>query len=133
VLVEWGLPVVASDLGARGYGTPGVDYLTAKPPPFLRAIATNPPFRLAEQFIRKAVGEAEVVAMLLKADYWHVKTRIPLFEELRPRWEAKLTWRIDFTGQGRPIMNCTWFIWTRGWSGDCSVILLPKPDEGIFA
>jgi hypothetical protein len=133
VLVEHGLSVVASDLNDRGYGTPARDYLTAAPPPLLRAIVTNPPFKFAEQFIRKAVGEAEVVAMLLKSDYWHTKGRMKLFEELKPRWEAKLTWRIDFTGQGRPIMNCSWNIWTRGWSGDCSVVLLLKPDEGVFA
>lgn len=135
ILAEHGLSVVASDLNDRGYGTAGCDYLAPNldGPPLLRAIVTNPPFKFAEQFIRRAVGEADVVAMLLKSDYWHTKGRIALFHETRPRWEAKLTWRIDFTGQGRPIMNCSWFVWTRGWDGDCSAILLPKPDEGIFA
>lgn len=132
VLVEHDYRVIATDLNDRGYGEPGADFLAAPPRP-CSAIVTNPPFRLAEPFIRKATAEAPVVAMLLKADYWNTKGRMRLFEETRPRWEAKLTWRIDFTGQGRPIMNCNWIIWTRGWDGDCSVVLLPKPDEGIFA
>lgn len=132
VLVEHGHSVLSTDLVWRGYGVPGVDYLKARSAGG-GPIVTNPPFNLAEPFIRKAVAEASIVAMLLKANFWNAKTRIPLFEETRPRWIAQMTWRLDFTGQGRGLMDCCWCVWTRGWEGACETVLLPRPDEGVFA
>lgn len=44
-------------------------------------IITNPPFSLAEQFIRRAYALQVPFAMLLKSHYWHAKNRLPLFQE----------------------------------------------------
>lgn len=47
-------------------------------------IITNPPFNLAEKFIRKALSLTSNVAMLLKATYWHSASRSGLFNESPP-------------------------------------------------
>lgn len=104
--------VHSTDLIDRGYGEGGVDFL--KTTKLLAPnIVTNPPFALAEEFIRHAhdLGASNLI-LLLKSTYWHAASRIPLFEECKPRVIAPLTTRLDTTGQGRPTMEVTWFVWT---------------------
>ena len=48
------------------------------------AIITNPPFNLSEAFIKKAVSETKVVAMLLKSQYWHARKRLSLYNQFTP-------------------------------------------------
>lgn len=132
VLVDYGWDVTATDLIDRGYGRGGVDFLQCRTL-LAPAIATNPPFNLAPQFIRHAHAlGVEWMAMLLKSQYWHAKTRLPLFREFPPNVHAPLTWRIDWTGEGRPTMECTWFIWSRARQG-VDVIPLVEPETDLFA
>lgn len=85
------------------------------------AIITNPPFNLSERFIAKAMGEARIVAMLLKSQYWHAKGRLELFERYTPTYILPLTWRPDFKEhlrsegdkKGAPTMEVTWTVWNR--------------------
>ena len=49
-----GHDVVSSDLVDRGYGTPGVDFLQRQPARRIGTIFTNPPFKDAEIFVRRA-------------------------------------------------------------------------------
>lgn len=61
--------VISTDLIYRGYGLGGKDFLTCEVPGAARVrnIVTNPPFRLATEFILRAISIAEEkVAMLLK-------------------------------------------------------------------
>lgn len=86
------------------------------------AIITNPPFDLSERFIRKAVKEAPIVAMLLKSQYWHAKKRLDLFETHPPSYVLPLTWRPDFledeeVKSGSPTMEVAWSVWIEGVSG----------------
>jgi hypothetical protein len=110
VLIDSGHRVISTDLVYRGFGRGEVDFLAA--PPLADTIVTNPPFNLAAEFIRRAnaIG-VERMALLLKSDYWAAATRRSLFETWRPTVIAPLTWRLDFTGQGRPHTNCAWNIW----------------------
>lgn len=83
------------------------------------AIITNPPFSISEPFIRKAVEEVNVVAMLLKSQYWHAAKRASLFTEWPPAWILPLTWRPDFmNGErgGAPTMDVLWTVWIKGCS-----------------
>ena len=123
--------VYAYDLRETGYR-----YNQNKPQDFLTeqwsfdAIITNPPFNLAEQFIRHALNQAPIVAMLLKSQYWHAKTRTPLFKEHPPAWVLPLNWRPDFrAGElgGSPTMEVAWTVW----DADCTDTryrILEKPD-----
>jgi hypothetical protein len=129
VLSRYGYDVVSTDLIDRGYGTGGVDFLTTGP--VADTVITNPPFHLAEQFIMQAVPRARLVALLLKANYWHTRSRIALYKAFPPRQQLMLTWRLDFTGGGSPTMDCTWWVW-----GDhlpSVTRLLPKPGHDVFA
>lgn len=115
VLELAGFDVVSTDLRDRGYapGLPGVDFLTV-PRKLALSIVTNPPFKLAEKFIRHARKlDVEYMALLLKINFWNVH-RGGLFEFWRPAAIHPLTFRIDFTGQGRPTMDVAWSIWAPG-------------------
>lgn len=86
--------------------------------PRFNAIITNPPFDIAADIIQHilTVGEPEVTffAVLLKATYWHAQERQALFRDLPPSIIAPLTFRLDFEGLGRPVMECAWNIWING-------------------
>jgi hypothetical protein len=66
-----GFTVVASDLNDYGYGSHGVDFLTAPAPGHGAGwIITNPPYLLAAEFVRRAI-ELGVpnIAMLLRLNF----------------------------------------------------------------
>lgn len=116
ILEERGFEVYSTDLIDRGYGIAGLDYLECKETRPI--VITNPPFCLAEQFIRKALDDgAERVYMLLKSTFFHARSRLYLLEQYPLARVMPLTWRLDFTGQGRPTMECSWFEWRKGYTG----------------
>lgn len=109
VLEKWGFVVDASDLHDRGYGRSGVDFTRTAPGP---VVVTNPPFDCADALI--AMGEmfdVRYMALLLKATFWNAKKRKAQFDRWKPAALYPLTWRVDFTGQGRPTMDVQWVVW----------------------
>lgn len=81
-------------------------------------IITNPPFSLAEEFIRHAAELQKPFAMLLKSQYWHAASRAKLFREIPPSYVLPLTWRPDFHFKDRkagssasPLMDVMWCVW----------------------
>ena len=111
ILKEYGHTVIATDIQT------GHDFL--KTHRQCDAIITNPPFNQSEDFIKKAIKEANVVAFLLKSQYWHAKKRLPLFEATPPSYVLPLTWRPDFlyqerTKKGSPTMEVAWSVWIKG-------------------
>ena len=128
LLKSRGHGVVSSDIVDRGYDSLVVigDFLTETRAPLTGdfAVVTNPPFNLAEEFIRHALTFTPKVAMLLKATFANAAKRLPLFEEFPPSHVLPLTWRLDFTGGGSPTMDCAWFVW--GYPGQ-TFRPLPKP------
>lgn len=72
----------------------------------------NPPFLLAADFIRHIMEfETVKLVMLLKATYWHAKSRFELFRKWEPQGIYPLTWRPDFLCKGGPTMDVMWCIW----------------------
>lgn len=110
VLKAEGYNVKSTDLVDRGYGEGGVDFLECTER-FEGSIITNPPFNLAEQFIRKAAELAPTFAFILPINFWCAKRRIALYEELPPSCQFPLWWRLDVTGRGRPTMSVQWVVW----------------------
>lgn len=120
VLGAAGLDVAASDLRERGYGVGGVNFLTYKEEEAPdRMIVTNPPYSLAEAFVRKAILLAGIhrqrVALLLRNEWDCAASRVDLFgypfaTKLvltdRPVW-------IPGT-KVRPRHNYAWYIWDWG-------------------
>ena len=129
VLVRYAHVVHATELREDGgYGVGGVDFLqTIKP---VDAIITNPPFNISEQFILHSLGQAKIVAMLLKSQYWHAKKRTSLFEQFPPAFVLPLNWRPDFTGGergGAPTMEVAWTVWIQGQT-DTRYQILRRPE-----
>lgn len=74
-------------------------------------IITNPPFCLAEDFIRKSFQYEKPFAMLLKSQYWHSAKRKKLFQECQPTYILPCTWRPNFTGIGASMLDVMWCVW----------------------
>ncbi len=126
-----GHAVYATDLHDRGYGESGRDFLQVTdlyPKDYKIAIVTNPPFKLAEQFIRKALSLTPRVAMLLKSQFWHAASRLQLYRDCSPDRIFPLTWRLDFTNGGAPTMDCMWCVWGIDMDGHQRYQPLPKPE-----
>jgi hypothetical protein len=109
-----GYSVTATDI------TTGDDFLNTEvpPDPFIQAIVTNPPYALAREFVEHSLALVRpvggVVAMLLRTDYDHAKTRQHLFGQC-PQFAKKLvlTKRIVwFEGpKAAPSFNHAWYVW----------------------
>lgn len=126
-VLEWhGFRVIATDIREfPGYGYGGLDFLRESPGGKwgwavgeIDAIVTNPPFSLAEEFIRRALSYTPNVAMLLKQTFWNVGGRSKgLWVDHTPDLELKLTWRLAFLQSERgnsPLMDCMWNVWNGG-------------------
>lgn len=86
------------------------------------AIITNPPYEFATEFIDRALqfqAQTEgMVAMLLRTDFDHAKTRSRLFGKCRSfAKKVVLTKRIQWfeDSKGSPSFNHAWFIWDHNW------------------
>jgi hypothetical protein len=89
------------------------DFLKATSP-FAPTIVTNPPYKLATEFILQAhkLGVA-YHAWLLKADFLNAQRAIRLVNAIGyPARIWALTERPGFLGQGAPTMNCSWYVWS---------------------
>lgn len=135
VLNEAGHRVISSDLHDRGYGDWTGDFLNDPPRMSFDAIVTNPPFNVAEPFIRTAASFGVPFAMLLKSVYWHAATRSKLFAETRPEMVIAMTWRpsFDLRRGTSPTMDVIWTVWGAQPSREpCRYVLAAKPDLGPF-
>lgn len=105
-----GRSVEASDIET------GEDFLKSRRAGF-DAIITNPPYALATEFVTHAIALMEpngCVAMLLRTDFDHAKTRQHLFSGCPPfAKKVVLTKRIKWfeDSKGQPSFNHAWFIW----------------------
>lgn len=97
----------------------GEDFLLSEKPSALYAIVTNPPYALADEFIEHALKLIEpqgygFVAMLLRTDFDHAKTRRCYFADHRAfAKKIVLTRRIKWfeDSAGSPSFNHAWFLW----------------------
>lgn len=130
VLEGQGLHVESTDLRHSGYGRGGVDFLKAVVAPAgVSAIITNPPFNLAEAFIRKAREFEVPFAMLLKSTYWHAASRERLFKSTGPVAVCPMLWRPNFAPErgSAPTMDVCWTVWHAHPVKTCAYTPLPKP------
>lgn len=128
VIKSFGYHVVSTDLVNRGYGMGGLNFLEIANP-MAPVVITNPPFKLAAEFVQHGMEELKLdaMALLLKSTWTHGMRRAAQFEALTPILKLDLTWRPDFSGQGAPTMEFSWFIWKRGFKGNTTLKLLHRP------
>lgn len=132
VLADRGYDVIATDIQT------GTDFLETENADGAEWIITNPPFSLAEQFIRKCWDYKIPFALLLKCQFWNAKKRYGLFQDCPPSWVLPLTWRPDFLfktrGSGSPLMDMTWCVWSDFGAHQTGYYLLKKPlQSGYWA
>lgn len=122
VLEAHGYTVQSTDLVDRNYGIAHIDFLMERQ--ILPNIVTNPPFKLANQFVRHAVSlTTGKVAMLLKIAFLEGVERSRLFREtplarvhvFSKRVTFRNTERGDVNGSG--MMAFAWFVWEHGHIG----------------
>jgi len=84
----------------------------------ISAVITNPPYEFATEFCQRALDRTQhlggLVAMLLRTDFDHAKTRGHLFAKHRAfSKKVVLTKRIKWfeDSKGQPSFNHAWFIW----------------------
>lgn len=130
VLEETGHHVVSTDLFDRGYGTPGIDFLSTSG---WRTdhIVTNPPFKHAEAFARKALDcTTGKVALLCRLAWLEGLQRRQLFENtpLARVWVFSGRLQMSRGGDNQITKGGTiaksggmiafaWFVWEHGYTG----------------
>ena len=120
-----GYKVLACDLVDRGYGKAGIDFLKLGKRGVNADIVTNPPYKLAQEFVEKAmevVSSGHKVAMFLKLTFLETARRRELFRKYPPKTVYVASQRIACWPNGRPTtqsMVCyAWFVWQKGFAGD---------------
>jgi hypothetical protein len=125
ILLEQGYTVFSTDVTDYGWDgcRCGVDYLKAEPPDGVEAIISNPPFRLAAQFLQKALREVDYVALLLRTNFLESVRRKPLLERHPPSrvWISSrrlpTMHRYGWSGKKAASNTCyAWFVWHRGFA-----------------
>lgn len=132
VLIDKGYKVKNSDIIDRGFkDTEIIDFLKVTKEDinkdFSRDIITNPPYKYAKEFVKKALDismDSTKVAMFLKVTFLEGQARRELFKEYPPCRIYVFSKRMtcakngDFTRYQSGAVAYAWFIWEKGFKGD---------------
>ena len=131
VLRAAGHEVIGSDL--IDYGRPdffsGRDFLLEhKMPDGCEGIVTNPPFKIAAQFVEHALRLSPLVVMLLRLAFMESERRCPILEGAGLarihvfRKRLPMMHRDQWAGRkANSGMAFAWFVWERGYTGRASI------------
>jgi hypothetical protein len=117
-LQEYFGQVEASDIHDYGAGFPVQDYLFGPPPPRTDWTITNPPFRLAEQFIKRGLESSNGVAVIVRSAFLEgVGRHRDLFSVHPPRLVLQFTERVvmhkgKLSPKGSTATAYCWIVWT---------------------
>ncbi len=114
--------IISTDLNDWGYGQTGVDFLM-ETKPLAPAVVTNPPYKLANEFIVKCMDmEIDYFAMLLRLAFLEGKqrreiiynrqapARVHVFSERLTMWRGDEEQREGSSG----FIAFAWFVWEKG-------------------
>lgn len=132
VLEDHGYSVISTDLVERGYGPGRVDFLlefASRAP----NVITNPPFKLAAGFARKAVSlSSGKVALLCRLGWLEGRERSRMFAETPLARVSVFSGRLPMMhrhGYEGPkstsAIAFAWFVWSHGHSGPPTLGWLP--------
>lgn len=118
VIGEYGNTVRATDLFDRGYGTPGIDFLTDEHE--ADNIITNPPYNSAEGFVSAGMRKSRrKFALLLRLAFLEGANRQrTIFQETPPARVWIFSERITFypsgtVQKGSGTTAYAWFVWDK--------------------
>ena len=129
VFIERGYEVRSTDVIDRGYGQVQ-DFLSEEDFDWKGDIVTNPPYKHALEFCKKAlqtVQSERYVCMFLKLTFLEGKARKSFFEDNPPKYVFVSSSRIqcamngDFDSYPSSAIAYAWFVWQKGYKGDCIV------------
>jgi hypothetical protein len=115
--------IYSTDLVDRGYGEKtDIDFLTYDFKNFKPInIITNPPYKLAQEFIEKSLELANSkVVMLLKLNFLEGQKRYNLFKSTPLRSVYIFSKRLSFDkgnekGKGNGLLAYAWYVWEQGY------------------
>lgn len=126
VLKEYGHRVFATDLIDRGYGNGPADFLEFEGS-WNGDIITNPPFKLASEFVRKAheiMQPGSKLCLFLKIQFLESKERRNLFATYPPKYVYVYSERqqcskdADFENLKAKTQCYCWVIWEKYYFGE---------------
>lgn len=131
VLKTWGYDVVTSDLIDRGTIDRKLDFLALRENPYKDCgIITNPPYKQALAFVRKALellDDGELALFHLKIQFLEGKERYEFFRKYPPKYVYVHSSRVrcamngDFEKYKAAAVCYCWFIFEKGFSGDPTI------------
>jgi hypothetical protein len=123
VLEAYGYKVRSSDLVDRGYGLSPVDFLRITNKKSVANVVTNPPYSLAEEFVRMALDvSSNKVAMLLKLTFLESEKRRRMFESTPLARVHVFSKRLTLMRNGAVagsggMIAFAWFVWEHRYTG----------------
>lgn len=132
VLSQQGYCVYSTDIINRGYEHQSacLDFLNCDYRDVDMDIITNPPYKLAKEFVKKSlevIGKGHKVAMLLKLTFLESKTRRELFDTSPPARILVFSSRVHCVRNGNfekykkgvgDAIAYAWYVWEKGYKGD---------------
>lgn len=122
-----GYEVRSTDLIDRGYGEQ-MDFLFFNTEPWDGDIITNPPYRLAKEFVYQAltiIRGGYKVCMFLRLQFLEGQERRKLFEEFPPKVVYVFSSRMLCAKDGdfekdkcNSAVAYAWFVWEKGYKGE---------------
>ena len=128
VLLENGFKVDSFDIVDRGFGKVQ-DFLSDEVSSWKGDIITNPPYKLANEFLNKAlqiVPKGRKVAMFLKVQFLEGKQRKGFFKKYAPKkiWVSSSRLKCGMNGDfggANSALAYAWFIWEKGYQGETTL------------
>lgn len=117
---------LATDIVNRGYGDDIRDFLGKNIGGYSGDIVTNPPYKLAKDFILKALSIIEngrKVCMFMKLTFLEGKERKKLFVKYPPKKVYVCSGRVNCCRNGEfekyksTAIAYAWFVWEKGFTG----------------
>lgn len=139
--------IFSNDLVDRGYGFAPRNFLTYNHTDLFDCVITNPPFKLAKEFIEKSFKiSRKYVIMFAKIQLLEGIGRKELFDKSPPKYIYVFRNRINPLRNGNPLdekgkpwastMCFAWFVWEVGFQGEPTIrwlqtkkVALQKGDE----
>jgi hypothetical protein len=129
VLLDQQYNVVSSDIVDYGWGHEVVDFLKIRRGTYTdRAIVTNPPYKLAQKFVEKALELSPLVVMLLRLAFLESQRRSHILEESGLarvhvfRKRLPMMHRRGWNGRkASSAIPFAWFVWERGYTGPTTI------------
>lgn len=122
----------SSDFIERGYSDEVLDFLAIDNLEWYGDIITNPPFKYAQEFVKKAIDIIPIgnkVAMFLRIQFLETKERKEFFKLYPPKIIYVSSSRIlcamngefeNYKKNGSVACYC-WFVWEKGYKGETTL------------